>query len=829
MNSPAPTRHHLSKSCFRSLLAAFLHRWFRIPTTLERLLARKVEGCHSGACRSPQPLARGKPAVMALESREAPQWALPAWGLVGASFTAVAAHALVATPRAPAAEFVDLRIADRVEPATASASSRSAAVRGNTPFVLGTETAGVEPWNDGFVASLGTLEGDHLGHGPAREGAGNLLATASFDGEQFSAGGLPSLEPAPGEASFAALPGEPESGGGGDSPSLAGKSPPASSSAPSALDATRPAQSALSNPAALGIPPASPSSTLSSGAETAALAQGLASSPTKGPSIQPTSGPGITPLSPPAVSGPGILAVGPDAGNAPVVRVYDPITLTLKFTINAYDATMTGGVRVAVGDVDGDGTPDIITAPGKGGGSLIKVWSGVDGSLLQSFNAYTPDQTDGVFVAAGDVNGDGHADIITGTDVGAKPLVKVFEGIDDSLLGSFISDPTAGANGVRVAAGDVTGSGHADIITGAGPGGPPRVTVVDGASFKPIYNFFPFNEDFSGGVYVSAGDLLGDGHADIVSARGGADIPEVSIWKGANLTPLGNFVLPSGSNDGIRVGVADILGTGQLDVVAAQGPGGGTLAAYNGNTLQLATGLFPDGPTYTGGLFVAGDAQPHKLVTPTSPSGSAPASASPTLGGSPPPSGPSHPPPRHKPDPVTVTVDKSNIFDTGTATFTASRTDTSTYITVPFTLGGNAVSGTDYTTGQSNFVFGIGQATATVGLMAMDDHKSGESKEEVVLTLSAGQGYTLGTPSSASVEIDEEPGPVIGNTCSCGGGTDLASTNPAVADNPAPGSSAAGVSYFDGVVKAGASFLGSSGFGVGWGVPLPEFPVTLAA
>jgi hypothetical protein len=264
---------------------------------------------------------------------------------------------------------------------------------------------------------------------------------------------MPSLEQAPSEASFAALPGKPESGGGGDSPNLTGKSPPAANSASSAPDATQPAQPAISNPAAPAGPPASPSSTLSSGPETAALAHGLANPNLLQPSASPSPAPvpASSPLGPsgPSASSPGILAVGPDAGNAPVVSVYDATTLTLKFTINAYPTSMTGGVRVAVGDVNGDGTPDIITGPGKGGGSLVKVFSGVNGRLLQSFNAYAPGQTDGVFVAAGDVNGDGRADIITGTDVGAKPLVKVFSGVDDSFLTSFISVKCRALAGIR--------------------------------------------------------------------------------------------------------------------------------------------------------------------------------------------------------------------------------------------------------------------------------------------------------------------------------------------------------------------------------------------
>jgi hypothetical protein len=279
---------------------------------------------------------------VALESREAPQWALPAWGLAGASFAAAAAHVLVSTPPAPATEYVDLRVADRIEPATASASSRSAA-RGDRPFALGTETAGAEPWNDGFVASLASLEGDQPSRAPTREGAGNLLAAASFDGEQFSASGLPSPEQAPGESSFAALPGEAESGGGGDSPNLVGKSPPDASSA---LSAPAPGQAATNNPATPTSPTAAPASAISSGTQTAALAHGLANPKLIQPSASPSPAPlpASGPLGPggPSASSPGILAVGPDAGHAPTVKVYDPTTLKLKFTSRPANHTFPG-------------------------------------------------------------------------------------------------------------------------------------------------------------------------------------------------------------------------------------------------------------------------------------------------------------------------------------------------------------------------------------------------------------------------------------------------------------------------------------------------------
>src|SRR5206468_2374756 len=113
------------------------------------------------------------------------------------------------------------------------------------------------------------------------------------------------------------------------------------------------------------------------------------------------------------------------AGSRPRVRVYDAATKVAKFSFLAYQAGFTGGVRVAVGDVTGDGIPDIITGAGPGGTPHVKVVNGVDGSFVYSFYAYTSGFTGGVFVAAGDVDGDGLADIITGAGSGGTPHVKV--------------------------------------------------------------------------------------------------------------------------------------------------------------------------------------------------------------------------------------------------------------------------------------------------------------------------------------------------------------------------------------------------------------------
>ncbi|MDB5309224.1 MAG: hlyA 3 [Gemmataceae bacterium] len=305
-------------------------------------------------------------------------------------------------------------------------------------------------------------------------------------------------------------------------------------------------------------------------------------------------------------------AVGQDIGGSAIVRVYNEDG-SLARTINPYGPGFTGGVRVATGDVNGDGTDDIVVAPGPGGGPEVKVYDGATGTVIRDFFAYAPGFQGGVNVAVGDVNGDGKADIVTGTGIGGGPNVKVFDGGSGGLLDSFFAYESSFRGGVNVAAGDVNGDGKADIVTGTGVGGGPRVQVFDGATGVQIGDFFAYNPGVRSGVTVAAGDLTGTGKADIVTGVGFGGGPNVKVFDGSTHDLVDSFfAYDPGFLGGVSVEVANVNGVN--DILVAPGPSTGGFVELFSGTTGIGITEFQPFPSFRGGITTGQGVAP--LATP---------------------------------------------------------------------------------------------------------------------------------------------------------------------------------------------------------------------
>lgn len=305
-------------------------------------------------------------------------------------------------------------------------------------------------------------------------------------------------------------------------------------------------------------------------------------------------------------SAPSIVAVGAGAGATPTVVVYNAVTGAQIRRFDAYESGFRGGVRVATGDVNGDGFDDIVTAAGAGGGPHVRVIDGKTGNDLHSFFAYGAGFTGGVFVAAGDVNGDGKADIITGAGAGGGPHVRVFSGANGKELASFFAYGASFSGGVNVAAGDLNADGKAEVITGTGRGGGPLVRVFGNSNFTEVYSFYAYASSFLGGVNVASGDVNGDGRADIITGAGFGGGPHVQVFSGLDRSILQSFFAYSASfNGGVAVAAADQDGDGKADVLVGGGAGASNAArVFSGVSLYQVRSYAPFDPSFLGGCFV---------------------------------------------------------------------------------------------------------------------------------------------------------------------------------------------------------------------------------
>ncbi len=333
-------------------------------------------------------------------------------------------------------------------------------------------------------------------------------------------------------------------------------------------------------------------------------------------------------IAPPTGSGPNPVLVGvprfasgSDRGGAPAVAFYNPDGSKIT-SFNAFDASFTGGVRTASGDFNRDGVPDLVVGTGPGSSTRVRVLNGTDFSELFATTPFESSFTGGVYVAVGDVNGDGVADLAITPDEGGGPRVDLYSGTGFNKIASFFGiDDTNFRGGARAAIGDLSGDGFGDLIVVAGFGGGPRVAGFDGkqlvlgTQLRLFGDFFAFEQTLRNGIFVTVGDVNGDGFADLIAGGGPGGGPRVQIFSGNELRNdqyniLANFFGgDTNSRGGIRLAVKNLDNDTKADLVVGAGSGAGSrVTSYLGTNLAVGNATasldFDSFPGFSGGVFV---------------------------------------------------------------------------------------------------------------------------------------------------------------------------------------------------------------------------------
>jgi hypothetical protein len=296
-----------------------------------------------------------------------------------------------------------------------------------------------------------------------------------------------------------------------------------------------------------------------------------------------------------------IIATGGMSGSAPLVVLRDAHTGGIVKQFLAFEPSFGGGVRVAVADMNGDRVPDVVTASGPGGGPVVRAFSGVDGSELFSFYAFEASFTGGVTLAVADVNGDNIAEVVVGAGVGGGPRVRVFDPMSRTIISEFFAFEDSFRGGVNVAASDFgAGIGRAIVATpGAGGGG--RVVVLDPLNGHLIASYYVIDPNDRQGVNLATGDVTGDGINDLIVTGGDGLVRTIRVQDGQ---PINTFALGFGTGS-TQVGVlpGDSGEPGRI-LVNRRGDPSGVIGVYDLNGTRLRSFDDPIDDFVPTGVFV---------------------------------------------------------------------------------------------------------------------------------------------------------------------------------------------------------------------------------
>ncbi len=293
-----------------------------------------------------------------------------------------------------------------------------------------------------------------------------------------------------------------------------------------------------------------------------------------------------------------VLVVGQDVdcNGSSQVSVIDPFTGTIRAQFFAYEPNFRGGVRVALADLDGDGTEEIVTTSGAGRTAEMRVFDQNGVELPQYRNRpYGDAYKGGMEVAAGDLDGDGDDDVVTAMSRGAgdvRVLMSAGGGLAVDAAKSFRPLAATARTGASVAVADLTGDRRGEVLIGSGAGGAPKVMVFDVTGSPTLIDqFSPFTSALRGGVAVSDARWNADAVPDVVVAggRGAGSVTEVyngTVSPTANprLARQAAFASLGTRNMPVHGAALDIDGDNRADrLFVVQGEGGAAngIPAFN--------------------------------------------------------------------------------------------------------------------------------------------------------------------------------------------------------------------------------------------------------
>jgi hypothetical protein len=299
---------------------------------------------------------------------------------------------------------------------------------------------------------------------------------------------------------------------------------------------------------------------------------------------------------------------------------------------------------VAVGDMNGDGKPDLVvinecTSNSNCTNGSVSVLLGNGDGTFQTAVSYGSGGEDAYGVAVQDVNGDGKPDLLVTNECASNSnctngSVSVLLGNGDGTFQTAVSYGSGGEDAYGVTVADVNGDGKPDVVVANLCGSNSNctngsVSVLLGNGDGTFQTAVSYSSDGESSFSVAVADVNGDGKPDVVVANvcsaSGCGSGSASVLLGnGNGTFQGAASYSAGGQNASSVAVADVNGDGKPDMIAANqcainSCANGSVSVLLGNgdgTFQTEVS-YASGGEYSYSVAVAdvnGDGKPDVMV-----------------------------------------------------------------------------------------------------------------------------------------------------------------------------------------------------------------------
>ncbi len=288
------------------------------------------------------------------------------------------------------------------------------------------------------------------------------------------------------------------------------------------------------------------------------------------------------------------IVTGAGPGGGPHVKMYDASS-NLRLQFFAFESDFTGGVYVDSGDIDGDGSIDIVASPFSSRVPEVRIFNRW-GVLVNSFRAYNDNFQKGFKIVLADVDRDGKQEIITAPNAGGGPHIRIFNK-EGKLLKEFFAFNSMFRGGLDVAVYDIDLDKEMEIIVVPKSNSLPVVKIFD-TDGNLERQFFAFEPDYLGGMFV------GGYKNKIIVGTGTGRSTTIKVFdRFGNFKTKWDVYTPYYKN-GVKVDVNDINGDGLPEIITAPDKTGGPhIKIYNINGFLLKEWMAYN-PAFRGGVNI---------------------------------------------------------------------------------------------------------------------------------------------------------------------------------------------------------------------------------